>query len=174
MRSSSDAPDHVIVRWLRADEAPLFKTLRLRALADAPDAFAHTYDEISAKPDTYWAEMTRSVTEPDRHAMFVAEAETATIGMSFGTIDRERSDRADLGGMWVDPRSRHFGVGRTLGEAVLAWARERGFADIVLWVTEGNAVAEALYERMRFTRTGRSDRRPSNARRAVYEMGRAL
>ena len=121
----------MIVRRLRADEAPLFKTLRLRALADAPDAFAHTYDEISAKPDTYWAEMTRSVTEPDRYAMFVAEA-------------------------------------------VLAWARERGFADIALWVTKGNAAAEALYERMGFTRTGRSDRLPSNARLAVYEMGRAL
>ena len=164
----------MIVRRLRADEAPIFKTLRLRALADTPDAFAHTYDEISAKPDTYWAELTRSVTEPDRHAMFVAEDGAAAVGMSFGLVNRERSDRADLGGMWVEPRSRHSGVGRALGDAVLAWARERGFAAVVLWVTEGNAEAEALYERMGFTRTGRSDRLPSNSRLAVYEMGRAL
>ena len=164
----------MIVRRLRADEAPLFKTLRLRALADAPDAFAHTYDEIVAKPDSYWAEMIRSVTEPDCHAMFVAEAEAAAIGMSFGTIDRERVDRAHLGGMWVDPRSRHSGVGRALGDAVLAWARERGFAAVVLWVTEGNAEAEALYVRMGFTRTGRSDRLPPNPRLAIHEMARAL
>ena len=50
-KSSSDAPDHVSVRRLRADEAPIFKTLRLRALADAPDAFAHTYDEGAVTTD---------------------------------------------------------------------------------------------------------------------------
>ena len=42
------------VRRLRADEAKLFKDLRLRALADAPSAFAHAHDEISAKPESYW------------------------------------------------------------------------------------------------------------------------
>lgn len=50
------------VRRLRPDEAALFKTLRLRAVADAPDAFARTFAEISAKPDEWWEEMTRSVT----------------------------------------------------------------------------------------------------------------
>ncbi len=163
-----------MVRRLRADEAPLFKTLRLRALADAPDAFAHTYAEISPKPDTYWAEMTRSVTEPGRHAMFVAEDEAAAVGISFGLIDRERSDRAHLGGMWVDPATRHRGAGRALADAVLAWARERGFADIALWVTEGNVGAIALYERLGFTQTGRSERLPSNPRLSIHEMGRAL
>jgi GNAT superfamily N-acetyltransferase len=167
-------PDDVSIRRLRADEAALFKSLRLRALADAPDAFAHTYDEIVSKPDAYWEEMTRSVTGLARHAMFVAEAEAAAVGMAFGTIDRERADRAHLGGMWVDPRSRGSGVGRALGDAVLAWARERGLADIVLWVTEGNAKAEALYARLGWTRTGRSDRLPSNPHLAIHEMSRSL
>jgi hypothetical protein len=39
------------VRRLRADEAALFRTLRLRALADAPAAFAHPDDDIRTKPD---------------------------------------------------------------------------------------------------------------------------
>jgi hypothetical protein len=51
----------VTVRRLRPDEKALFKTLRVRALADSPDAFAHTHAEICAKPDSYWQEMTRSV-----------------------------------------------------------------------------------------------------------------
>jgi Acetyltransferase (GNAT) domain len=75
------------VRRLRADEAALFKTLR--ALAAAPDAFAHTHAEISAKPEAYWQEMTPSVTEPGRHAMFVAELDDTPIGMAFGLMDRE-------------------------------------------------------------------------------------
>ena len=162
------------VRRLRADETTLLKTLRLRALAESPDAFGDSLATARARPDAYWTEMTRSVTEPDRHAMFLAEDAAAAVGIAFGLVDRERADRAHLGGMWVDPAGRRRGVGRALVDAVLAWARERGFAAVVLWVTEGNAEAEALYERMGFTRTGRSDRLPSNSRLAVYEMGRAL
>jgi len=163
----------VIVRRLRSDEAALFRTLRLRALADAPDAFAHTHDEISAKPDAYWTEMTHSVTEPGRHVMFVAE-DGGPVGMAFGLVDGQRPDRAHLGGMWVAPSARHRGVGRALTDAVLAWARERAFADIVLWVADGNDEAMKLYERMGFAGTGRSDRLPTNPRRAILEMARAL
>ena len=94
------------VRRLRPDETALFKTLRLRALADSPDAFAHTHAEICAKPDSYWQEMTRSVTEPGRHVMFVAEERATPIGMAFGTLDAERPEVPHLGGMWVDPTAR--------------------------------------------------------------------
>ena len=74
-------PDRVVdVRRLRADEAALFRTLPRRALADAPDALAHTYDDVRTRPDVYCEEMTRSVTDPDRHAMFVAEDGSGPIG----------------------------------------------------------------------------------------------
>jgi ribosomal protein S18 acetylase RimI-like enzyme len=172
--ASSHPRRPVIIRRLRTDEAILFKTLRLRALADSPDAFAHTYDEIRARPDSYWAEMTRSVTEPDRHAMFVAEDETAPVGMAFGLLDREDPGRAHLGGMWVEPDGRGGGVGRALADAVVAWARERGFGEVVLWVTEGNKRAIDLYERVGFAVTGRRDRLPSNDRLDVIEMRLAL
>ena len=93
----------MIVRRLQTHEAPLFKALRLQALADAPDAFARTYAEISVKPEAYWEEMTRSVTEPGRNTMFVAEEAAAPAGMAFGLIDREDRGLAGLGGMWVAP-----------------------------------------------------------------------
>ena len=164
----------MIVRRLREDEAALFKTLRLRALAEAPDAFARTHAEISAKPDAYWQEMTRSVIEPGRHAMFVAEADGAPVGLAFGLMDGERATRAPLGGMWVDPGARKRGIGRALSAAVIAWARERGFADIVLWVTEGNRAALTLYEGQGFTLTGRRDRLPHNPDLAILEMEQSL
>ena len=65
-------------------------------------------------------------------------------------------------------------VGRALTAAVLDWARERGFGRIGLWVTEGNAPAIALYERMGFTPTGRRDRHPVHPELGVLEMERAL
>jgi ribosomal protein S18 acetylase RimI-like enzyme len=164
----------VTVRRLLADETTLLKTLRLRALAESPDAFGDSLAAARARPDPYWNEMTRSVTEPDRHAMFLAEDAAAAVGIVFGLVDRERPDRAHLGGMWVDPTARCRGVGRALVDAVLAWARERGFRDIVLWVAEGNAAATALYERAGFTRTGRRDHLPSNPSLPTCEMGQPL
>jgi len=162
------------VRRLRADEAALLKALRLRALADAPDAFAHTHAEISARPNSYWDDMTRSVTEPGRNLMLVAEETQGPIGMAFGIVDRDRPARAHLGGMWVEPDVRHRGAGRALADGVIAWARERGFAEMVLWVTEGNKPAIALYERLGFVMTGRRDRLPPNPSLAILEMERSL
>ncbi|HTO09992.1 MAG TPA: GNAT family N-acetyltransferase [Candidatus Binatia bacterium] len=162
------------VRRLEPGEAALLKDLRLRALAEAPTAFAHTHAEISARPDSYWEEMTRGLTEPGLHVMFVAEAEGRAIGMAFGVLQRERPDVPHVGGMWVDPAARAGGVGSALTAAVLDWARERGFQRIGLWVTEGNAAAIALYERMGFTPTGRRDRQPVAPDLGILEMERAL
>ena len=44
----------------------------------------------------------------------------------------------------------------------------------MLWVADGNDEATKLYERMGFAGTGRSDRLPTNPRRAILEMARAL
>jgi GNAT superfamily N-acetyltransferase len=164
----------VSVRPLRADETELLKTLRLRSLAESPDSFANSFADADAKPDSYWQEMTRSVTEPGRHVMFVAEKDAAPVGLAFGLLDKEHAATAQLGGMWVEPAARGLGVGRALGEAVLAWARERGFARVILWVTDGNDAAIALYERMGFARTGDRDRLPSNRDLGTLEMALPL
>ena len=58
------------IRRLQAHEEALFRQLRLRALEDAPDAFADTFADTLARPDSYWANLTRSVTDPQRHVMF--------------------------------------------------------------------------------------------------------
>ena len=162
----------MIVRPLRGDEAKLLKDLRLRALADAPTAFAHTHAEIAAKPDTYWDDMTASVTTGD--VLFVAEDDGRALGMAFGILQHDRPALTHLGGMWVDPAARSAGVGRALTSAVLDWARARGFERIGLWVTEGNAPAVALYERMAFRRSGRRDRHPVYQDLDIVEMERAL
>ncbi|HET7341256.1 MAG TPA: GNAT family N-acetyltransferase [Methylomirabilota bacterium] len=160
------------VRALRSDEVKLLKDPRLRALADAPTAFAHTHAEISAKPDAYWEEMTASVT--GGNILFVAEEPGHALGMAFGILQHDRPGLAHLGGMWVDPTARSAGVGRALTPAVLDWARARGFERIGLWVTEGNAPAIALYERMEFRPSGRRERHPVHRDLAIVEMERAL
>jgi ribosomal protein S18 acetylase RimI-like enzyme len=151
------------IRRLRPGEDALFRTLRLQALADAPDAFGQTLADAGSRPDSYWAGLTRSVTEPSRQVMFVAEAGDACVGLVFGLLDATRADVARLGGMWVAPVARHAGVGEALVAAVIAWARDAGFAHLELSVAEGNAAAIRLYEKTGFRDSGaRGSLRPDS------------
>ena len=162
------------VRRLEPGEAMLFKAIRLRALADAPVAFAHTHAEMSAKSDEYWEEMTRAVTEAGRSVLFVAEEGGAPVGMAFGVLQRDDPSVPHVGGMWVDPGVRAHGVGKALTGAVVEWAVERGASRIALWVTEGNDPAIALYERMGFKATGRTVPHAANPTLRALEMERGL
>jgi GNAT superfamily N-acetyltransferase len=160
----------VVIRRLRQDEAGLFKDLRLRALGESPSSFADSLTEVAAQPQEYWDKLTASVTRPDGQVMFVAEEAGRAIGFAFGLFDRDDPSLGHLGGMWVDPDSRRRGVGRTLTEAVIAWARERKLRALELWVTEGNQAAIDLYAARGFTATGEEDVLPSDPSFRVSRM----
>lgn len=162
------------IRRLEANETALFKALRRRALADAPDAFGDTHADALARPDSYWEDLTRSVTDPGRHVMFVAESDSAPVGLAFGLRDAEKSDRGRLGGMWVTPEARAHGVGRALTAAVIEWAQSQRFTRLALWVTAINRPAITLYERAGFVATGQRDVLPSNPTLETLEMIREL
>jgi GNAT superfamily N-acetyltransferase len=78
------------------------------------------------------------------------------------------SGAAVLTSLWVDPTARGKGIGGRLVQAVVDWSKSRGFGRLFLWVAEGNAQAERLYERNGFTRSGEVIH---NARRE-FEMAR--
>ena len=74
--------------------------------------------------------------------------------------------------MWVDPRYRRQSVGELLVKTVVEWARAAGYADMLLWVADGNVNAERLYVRNGFARTGADqEMRPGQLE---YEMSRRL
>jgi GNAT superfamily N-acetyltransferase len=175
-----DRAPGLTVHRLRPDEVALLRTLRLRALADAPDAFGETLDDISAKPPEYWDVRARSLTTPGRHVMFLVETAAGTpgeirgVGMAFGIRDTQRTDVARVGGMWVDPAHRRDGAGQLLTEAVIGWARQEAFRVLELWVADGNERAAKLYERCGFAATGARRPLPSNPTRGTIEMAREL
>ncbi|HZQ37096.1 MAG TPA: GNAT family N-acetyltransferase, partial [Dehalococcoidia bacterium] len=59
------------IRAVRPDEAALLRDVRLRALADAPEAFLTTLDEALAYPEQVWRE--RAATQPGRVTLIAAE-----------------------------------------------------------------------------------------------------
>src|ERR671917_264257 len=55
----------VTVRRIRADEGPLLRDLRLRALADAPEAFGQALQDAQAQPDAEWTQAARQASGGD-------------------------------------------------------------------------------------------------------------
>ena len=85
-----------------------------------------------------------------RSVTFVVEPRD---GMAAGVIHDDPAI-AHLYGIWVAPEGRGRGAARTLLDAVVAWAGERGARHLVTSVTEGNDVALLLYQRTGFADTG--------------------
>jgi GNAT superfamily N-acetyltransferase len=73
-----------------------------------------------------------------------------------GSAGVERLDerRAELHRLYLDAGQRGRGTGRALTETALAWCRERGIAEIILWSDTRFDLAHRLYTRMDFRLTG--------------------
>jgi len=164
----------VKIRRLQPHEITLHRDLRLCALRDSPDSFAETAAEAEARPFSYWEDLTRSVTDPDRHVMFLAYEGDAVFGSTYGLRDSENRDAARVGGTWVAPSHRRRGVGHALLQAVLSWARNQGFKGLRLWAPSANAAALALYRQAGFAGTGRRRPLPTNAELQIVELECAL
>lgn len=148
----------------------LHKVLRLRALRDEPNSFGDSLADAEGQPLSYWQNLTRSVTEPGHHVMFLACDGENVHGSTYGLLDRERSDTGRVGGMWVEPSWRRQGFGRALLEAVFAWARQRRLKRLGLWAPTHSPAATALYRQAGFNEIGNRRPLPTNSELEIIEM----
>lgn len=147
------------VRPVRPEEWRRLRELRLRALAEDPQAFARTLEEERDDPDEEWIEW---ATPTGDWCPFVAgEWE----GMAFGWL---RDSVVHLGGMWVVPGARRQGLGRELVDAVVGWAHALDADAVELEVAV--PPAERLYESCGFIRTGATRPLPSHPELTAVEM----
>ena len=160
-------------RPLTADEWETWRDLRLRALADAPDAFMSTSADEAARPDAFWRDLVAATAAHDRGELWIAEADGLPVGMGFSRLDPD-GDALHLFAMWVSPDARRTGTARSILEAMLAWgvAAEADRAD--LWVTAGNEAAERLYAGLGFVSTGDRSRLREGSDRFVVRLERPL
>jgi GNAT superfamily N-acetyltransferase len=158
-----------VIQRLGPDEFGVFRDLRLQALREAPSAFGATYDQERQFDEEEWRRRLR----PDGYPAFGWHTPTGWGGLVVGAPDAHDARVAHVYSMWVNDDHRGRGVGAALVRAVLDWARGQGAVVVRLHVTDGNDVAERLYERHGFARTGQVSVRTRDGR-AEVEMEHRL
>ena len=151
----------------------LFKTVRLCALEDAPHAFSATYARESQFADVEWLERVEAM-NGETGTGFLAMDGDAACGIVGAFLDSNDGTRAQLVSLWTAPAYRHRGIGRLLVNEVLRWAHLRGVHTLLLMVTSNNEPAMRFYERLGFTRTGRTEPYPNDPGVIEYEMLRPV
>lgn len=158
---------------ITVQNVPLFRETRLRALQDTPSAFGSTYANESRLTDAEWT--ARAVRwNGEKGIGFLAIEGEDACGIAGSFLDEADPGRAQLISMWTAPLYRRRGVGRLLVNAISAWAGGRGATVLLLMVTSCNEAGRLFYERLGFTRTGRTEPYPNDASLIEYEMSRPL
>jgi ribosomal protein S18 acetylase RimI-like enzyme len=169
----------------------VFKAVRLRALKDAPQAFSATYAKESELTDSDWTKrVERWNGETGIGFLAIDKDDDIACGIAGSFLDEDDSlgdspstpaigvaggpRRAHLISMWTAPTHRKLGVGRLLVNEVLKWARGRNARLLLLLVVGNNEDAIRFYERLGFTRTGRTQPYPNDPSVMEYEMSRPI
>jgi ribosomal protein S18 acetylase RimI-like enzyme len=128
------------LRRLGPDDWVTFREIRLRSLADSPDAFASTLEREQAFTEDDWRRRLSgpvyTVTDPD--------PDPVAVGGLF-----DDGDAHHVWGMWTDPAHRGRGHARRILDALIGHGVEA-----VLDVNVTNTGARAAYERYGFVGTG--------------------
>jgi ribosomal protein S18 acetylase RimI-like enzyme len=141
--------------------------VRLRALKDAPYAFASTVDREQALGRDEW------LARLERGAWWLARRDDRVVGLVAGIVDPDEPVHRQLVSMWVEPAERGGPAAARLVRAVLDWAGADGATGVVLWVAEDNERAFGFYRKMGFRSTGRRTRLPSRPEVSEEQMMRA-
>jgi ribosomal protein S18 acetylase RimI-like enzyme len=155
--------DVIELRVLSSDDWPIWRELRLAALAEAPYGFGSRLADWQGDGDR--SERWRARLDTPGSHNLVAVIDGRPVGMVSGVPTDDR-DVVELISMWVDPMTRGRGIGSQLVGAVERWAKHVGADVLRLAVTEGNDAAAALYRRNGFCYTGEfGDLTPDGVRR---------
>jgi ribosomal protein S18 acetylase RimI-like enzyme len=138
----------VRLRVLTTDDWPLWRDVRLAALAEAPHSFKSRLEDWRGGGEARWR---ARLAMPGAHNV-VAFLQGQAVGMASGLpLD---GDACELRSVWVSPEARGCGVGDLLVAAIEAWARRSGATTLRLTVLPGNEPAVTLYQRHGFDFSG--------------------
>lgn len=163
------------IRRFTPREWPAYRALRLRSLADAPNAFGSSLALEEAWAQELWMARLMAADVSGRDCPLVAESggpDGAMLGLLWAKCDAADAGIVNLFQMWVAPEARGRGAASALVDEAVTWARAIGARLIRLGVVVDNQDAIRLYERKGF----RNDGKPAPIRpgSAVLEQSMQL
>jgi ribosomal protein S18 acetylase RimI-like enzyme len=153
--------------------AASYKAVRLRALQDTPSAFGSTHARESQFTEADWQQRAANLCTP-RSIGYLAHEQDDYCGIAAAFLKETNPHQAELVSMWVAPEQRRTGTGRLLVDTIESWARDTGAHTFQLMVTNSNLAAISFYERLGFTKTGRTEPYPNDPALIEYEMSKSL
>jgi ribosomal protein S18 acetylase RimI-like enzyme len=156
------------VRRVAPGEWAVLRDVRLRALLDAPSAFASTHAREVAFGEDEWR--ARIAGGP----WWLAYADGVLVGMVAGYGTDDEPGVRHLVSMWVAAEARGTGAATALAGEVCRWAAADGARTVSLWVADGNDRARRFYERLGFTGTDERQPLPSDPGTGEERMERVL
>jgi GNAT superfamily N-acetyltransferase len=142
------------VRSLASHEWRTYRELRLRALADSPDAFGSTLAREQAWADEQWSTRLALGVASELDLPLVAEVNGDAAGIVWARVDGSDPTAARLYQMWIAPECRGLGAGRMLLDTAIDWARAADVPVLHLAVSCGDTPATRLYARAGFKPDG--------------------
>jgi ribosomal protein S18 acetylase RimI-like enzyme len=155
------------------DNAVVFRSVRLRALQEAPSAFGSTYAREIQFTEGEWIRRTM-LWNGERGIGFLAMDGNVSCGLAGSFLNGADATEAQLISMWTAPTHRQRGVGRLLVNAIIDWASQRGARRLQLMVTSNNQSAISFYQRLGFALTGRTEPYPNDSSLCEKEMSRLV
>ena len=167
----------ITVALLTPSDVDEYRRVRLRALAEHPEAFRSDAEEEAAKPQQWWA--ARLAPRAESHGAFfgawtAARRLVGTAGLLLETR-RKVCHTASIVGMYVAPEHAGRGLGARLLDACIDTARGDPALEVLyLTVTSTNSGAIRLYERAGFVAYGLEPRSMRLGDRAFDKVMMAL
>jgi ribosomal protein S18 acetylase RimI-like enzyme len=154
----------VTVRVLGEDDWDAYRSARLAALQESPEAFVASFDEEKAYDEEFWRlRMQRS------QRLLAEDGGGQAVGVASVGRAKEGADKvAELFGLWVAPEARGAGVATKLVQAGADAAREQGRSHLAYWVGSDNGRAVAFASGFGFRPT--DDRRPMRVQQSQDEL----
>lgn len=160
-----------VVTRIRSDQWRILRDVRLRALEEAPYAFATTLAGGKKRTDRDWQDMARDHATLSDRAYFMAYVGDNPCGMA--GCYRRAADIVVLTAMWVAPEVRGQKIGEQIVCAVIEWAREGGATTLEAWVSENNP-ARFFYKKIGFKETCSTEPLRSNSKIQMVLMRRDI